>query len=65
VSVLYYNGPQRDGIAWYGHSLSGSGYGPVEVRCEHGNEYSGFIKHREVLEVSSLFIYAHSNIGQN
>jgi hypothetical protein len=28
-------------MRWYGLDLSGSGYGPVEGSCEHGNELSG------------------------
>jgi hypothetical protein len=30
--------------------LSGSGYGPVERSCEHGNEPSGSIKYWEILD---------------
>jgi hypothetical protein len=37
-------------IEWYGLDRSGSGYGPVEGSCEHGNEPSGSIKCRKVLE---------------
>jgi hypothetical protein len=35
---------------WYVLDLSGSGYGPVERSCEHGNEPSGTIKYWEILE---------------
>jgi hypothetical protein len=35
-------------MGWYG--LGGSGLGPVEGSCEHGNEPSGSIKCWEVLE---------------
>jgi hypothetical protein len=37
-------------MGWYGLNQSGSGYGPMEGSCEHGNEPSGSIKHWEVLE---------------
>jgi hypothetical protein len=35
-------GKNRTG--WYGQDESGSGYGPVEGSCEHGNEPSCSIK---------------------
>jgi hypothetical protein len=38
----------RDGVLWTGSS--GSGWGPVESACEHGNEPSGSIKSWEILE---------------
>jgi hypothetical protein len=28
---------------------TGSGYGTVAVYCTHGNEFSGYIKHEELL----------------
>jgi len=34
----------------HGLDLSGSGYGQVPGLCECGNETSGFIKGREVLD---------------
>jgi hypothetical protein len=37
-------------MGWYGLDMSGSGQGPVEHLCEHGDEPSGFIKCWEVLE---------------
>jgi hypothetical protein len=37
-------------MGWYGLDRSGSGLGPVECSCEHGNETSGSIKCWEVLE---------------
>jgi hypothetical protein len=37
-------------MGWYGLDRSGSGYGPMEGSYEHGNEPSGYIKFREVLE---------------
>jgi hypothetical protein len=37
-------------IGWYGLDLFGSGEGPVEGSCEHGNETSGSIKFWEILE---------------
>jgi hypothetical protein len=37
-------------IGWYGLDRSGSGQGPVEGSCEHGDEPSGFIKCWDVLE---------------
>jgi hypothetical protein len=40
----------RDRMGWYGLDRSGSGKGPVEGFCEHGNEPSGSIKCWEVLE---------------
>jgi hypothetical protein len=40
----------RDRMGWYGLDRSGSGYGPVEDSCEHGNDPSGSIKRWEVLE---------------
>jgi hypothetical protein len=33
-----------DRMGWYGLDRAGSGYGPVEDSCEHGNELSGSIK---------------------
>jgi hypothetical protein len=35
---------------WYGLDRSGSGLGPVEGSCEHGNESSDSIKCWEILE---------------
>jgi hypothetical protein len=40
----------RNRMGWYGLDTSGSGYGPVEVSCEHGNEPSGSIKCWIILE---------------
>jgi hypothetical protein len=37
-------------MGWHGLDRSGSGQGPVEGSCEHGNEHSGSIKWWEVLE---------------
>jgi hypothetical protein len=37
-------------MGWYGLDRSGSGEGPGEGYCEHGNESSGSIKCWEVLE---------------
>jgi hypothetical protein len=37
-------------MGWYGMDRSGSGKGPVEGSCEHGNEPLGSIKRWEVLE---------------
>jgi hypothetical protein len=37
-------------MGWYGLDGSGSGQGPVEGSCEHGNEPLGSIKCWEVLE---------------
>jgi hypothetical protein len=31
-------------MGWYGLDRSGSGLGPVEGSCEHGDEPSGSIK---------------------
>jgi hypothetical protein len=31
-------------IGWYGLDRTGSGYGPVEGSCEHGDESSGSLK---------------------
>jgi hypothetical protein len=41
---------KRDRVGWYELDRSGSGYGPLEGSCEHGNEPSGSIKCWEVLE---------------
>jgi hypothetical protein len=35
-------------MEWYGQDQSGSGYGPVEGSCEHGDEPSGSLKCWEV-----------------
>jgi hypothetical protein len=35
---------KRDGMGWYGLDRTGSGYGPVESSCEHGDEPSGSLK---------------------
>jgi hypothetical protein len=35
---------KMDRMGWYGLHLCGSGEGPVEGSCEHGNELSGFHK---------------------
>jgi hypothetical protein len=40
----------KDRMEWYGLDRSGSGLGPVEGSCEHGNEASGSIKCWENLE---------------
>jgi hypothetical protein len=37
-----------------GLDSSGSGYGPAEDSCEHGNENSGSIKYCEILELVAL-----------
>jgi hypothetical protein len=37
-------------MGWYGLDSSGSGYGPVDGSCEHGNAAQSFIKSWEVLE---------------
>jgi hypothetical protein len=37
-------------MGWYGLDRSGSGWGPVEGFCEHGDEPSGSINFWEVLE---------------
>jgi hypothetical protein len=37
-------------MGWYRLNLSGSGYGPVKGSSEHGNETSGSVKCREILE---------------
>jgi hypothetical protein len=37
-------------MGWYGLNRSGSGQGPIEGSCEHGNEPSDSIKCWEVLE---------------
>jgi hypothetical protein len=37
-------------MAWYGMNSSGSGQGPVEGFCEHGNEPCGSVKCWEILE---------------
>jgi hypothetical protein len=34
----------------YGLHLSGSGQGPVESSCEHGNETSDSLKRRKIFE---------------
>jgi hypothetical protein len=36
-------------VGRYGLKASGSGEGPAAGSCEHGNELSGFMKGREVL----------------
>jgi hypothetical protein len=41
---------KRHRMGWYGLDQYGSGCGPVEGSCEHGNEPSGSIKCLEVLE---------------
>jgi hypothetical protein len=33
-----------DGMGWYGLDGTGSGQGPVEGSCEHGDEPSGSLK---------------------
>jgi hypothetical protein len=43
-------GRPRHRMGWYGLDRSGSGYGPVEGSCEHGNELPGSIKCWQVLE---------------
>jgi hypothetical protein len=37
-------------MGWYGLDQSGSGWGLVGGSCEHGDEPSGSIEHREILE---------------
>jgi hypothetical protein len=37
-------------MGWYGLDRSGSGEGPVEDPCEHGNEPSDSIKCKDDLE---------------
>jgi hypothetical protein len=37
-------------MGWWGLDRSGSGLGPLEGFCEHGNEPSGYIKCWEILE---------------
>jgi hypothetical protein len=46
----YYNGFWRDRMGWCGLDRCGSGWGPVVVSCEHGNELSGSLNDWEVLE---------------
>jgi hypothetical protein len=41
---------KRERMGWCGLDWSGSGEGPVEGACEHGNEPSGSIKCWEILE---------------
>jgi hypothetical protein len=41
---------KRDSMGWYGLDPSGSGYGPVEGSCEHGDEPSSSMKCWAVLE---------------
>jgi hypothetical protein len=41
---------KRDRIGWYGQDPSGSGQGPVEGSCEHGNDPSGSKECWEILE---------------
>jgi hypothetical protein len=41
-------------MAWYGLDLSGSGWGPVEGFCEHGNEPSGPIIIEKLLVAERL-----------
>jgi hypothetical protein len=41
---------KRDRMGRYGLHPSGSGYGPVEGSCEHGNETSSSINCWEVVE---------------
>jgi hypothetical protein len=40
-------------MGWYGLNRSGSGKGPVDGSCEHGNESSGSMKCWEILEYLS------------
>jgi hypothetical protein len=35
---------KRGRMGWYGLDRTGSGYGPVEGSCEHGDEPSGSLK---------------------
>jgi hypothetical protein len=35
-------------MGWYGLDSSGSGYGPLEGSCEHGNKPSGSVKDWEI-----------------
>jgi hypothetical protein len=44
---------KRDRMGWYGLDLSGSGQGPVESSCEHGDERSGCMTCWEILECLS------------
>jgi hypothetical protein len=37
-------------MEWYRLDRSGSGWGPVEGSCEHGNKLSSSVKFWEVLE---------------
>jgi hypothetical protein len=39
-----------DRVEWYGLDRSGSGQGPVEGSCKHGNELSGSTEYWKVLE---------------
>jgi hypothetical protein len=41
---------REDRMGWYGLDRCGSGQGPVEGSCEHGDEPSGSINCWEVLE---------------
>jgi hypothetical protein len=40
----------HEDMGWYGLDLSGSGQGPVDGSCDHGNERSASIKYCEILE---------------
>jgi hypothetical protein len=50
VTVLKWILERWDWMGWYGLDRSGSGYGPVEGSCEHGDEPSGSLNCWEVPE---------------
>jgi hypothetical protein len=43
----------RDMMGWYRLDWYGSGQGPVEGPCEHGNEPSGSIKYWEAAQLAA------------
>jgi hypothetical protein len=46
--------PLRDNMGWYGMDWSGSGCGPLEISCEHGNKPSGSINAGKFLSSCTL-----------
>jgi hypothetical protein len=50
VDIIKIDLRERDRMGWYVLDRSGSGWGPVEGSCEHGDEPSGSIQCWEVLE---------------
>jgi hypothetical protein len=54
---------RHQAAVWYAWNSSGSGQGPVEGSCKHGNEPSHFIKRRENFSVAERLVASQEELN--